>query len=236
MNTRTCRSSRRALRAFRSVALAFLSVTLIAPLAGCNIIGVFAAKVVPPPTIQPRYTGFAEQSLAIMVWAPDGTLIDFPDVRADVAGSVQRKLEQARDVKTKELANIRFAATPAAVVRFQENHPEYDALPLTDVAPKLAGATRVIYVELEDVQTRSAASVELYRGSASATVKVVEVPPDRSAPAVVVYEESGVAAVFPPNAREEGSPNGNDRVIYHGVVDTLSTEIAKRFVPHQEEQ
>jgi hypothetical protein len=120
-------------------------------------------------------------------------------------------------------------------VRFQENHPEYEALPLVEVAPKLGGATRVIYVEVENLQTRSNASVELYRGSGTANVKVIEVPPDGS-PATIVYEESGVTASFPPKAREEGTPNGNDRIIYQGLVDALSSEVAKRFVPHTADQ
>jgi hypothetical protein len=169
-----------------------------------------------------------------MLWAFEGTLIDFPHVRTDVAGSLQNKLKQAEQVKTKELVGITFPTTPAAVVRFQENHPEYEAMPLVEVAPKL-GASRVIYVEIENLQTRSDASVELYRGSASATMKVVEVPDD-GGPAKVVYEESAITTVFPPNAREEGVPDGNDFAFYRGTVDALTTELAKRFVPHQEEQ
>lgn len=219
----------------RLATLYLLSSILLCTAAGCTLFGALAGKVVPPPTIEPTYTGFPGQSIAIMVWAGDGTMIDFPDIRADLAGSLQKKLTQARDAKTKQLADITFATTPSAVVKFQENHPEYEALPLTEVAPKLAGATRVIYLELENFQTRSDASVELYRGSGSATVKVVEVPPG-GGEAKIAFEESGVAAVFPPNAREEGMPDGNDRVIYAGLVDALSGEIAKRFVPHQEEQ
>jgi len=212
---------------------AFCVLLLFLP--GCNLFGAIAGKLAPLQTIPPQYAGFADQSIAIMVWAGDGTMIDFPDVRADLAGSMQKKLTEARDVKTKEMANIRFATTPSAVVRLQENHPEYESMPLTEVAPKL-GATRVIYLEIENLQTRSSASVELYRGSASATVKVVEVPPGGGGPATVAYEEAAISAVFPPNAREEGTPEGNDRAIYHGLIDALASEIAKRFVPHQEDQ
>jgi hypothetical protein len=169
-----------------------------------------------------------------MVWAGDGTLIDFPDVRLDLAGGLQTKLQQAEKAKTKELQGITFPVTPAAVARFQENHPEYEARPLAEVAPKLR-TSRVIYVEIEDLQTRSNASVELFRGTASATVKVIEVP-EPGGPGKVAYEESGVTVVFPPKAREEGTPNGNDFTIYRGTLDALTTEIAKRFVPHTEAQ
>lgn len=215
---------------FAILALVLLPLSLT----GCYLFGAIVGKVVSPPVVPAQYTGLANQSVAIIVWAGEGTLIDFPDVRIDVSGGLQAKLQQAVETKTKEVIGITFPQSAASVVRWQENHPDYEAMPLTEIAPKL-GVARVIYVEIERLQTRSDASVELYRGSASATLKVVEVPPD-GGPARVAYEESGIAAVFPPNAREEGRPDGNDFAFYRGTVGALTSEIAKRFVPHQEEQ
>lgn len=199
---------------------------------GCTLVGALAGKIVPEPTLPAQYAGLQGQSVAVMVWAPEGTLIDFPAVRLDVAGSLQNKLQQAVAAKTKEVKGISFPTPPASVVRLQENHPELEASPLVDVAPQL-GTSRVIYVEIENLQTRSDASVELYRGSGSATMKVVEVS---DGVAKIAYEESGIAAVFPPNAREEGRPEGNDTVMYAGTVSELTSELAKRFVPHKEAQ
>jgi hypothetical protein len=192
-----------------------------------------AGKFLPPPTVPAAYKGLANQSVAVMVWAGGGTLVDFPDVRLDLTGSLQNKLTQAQQVKTKELAGATFPLRPASIVKLQENHPEFEAMNLTDVAPRIGGVTRVIYVEIENLQTRSNASVELYRGSASATLKVIEVADGKGK---VAFEESNITAVFPPKAREEGTPDGNDFSIYRGTVDALSTELAKRFVPYQEEQ
>ena len=231
--------SPRRLRAWRRCARFFsfcvlhsaLCIPLLA-LPGCTLIGAVAGKVVPPPVVPAQYAGLREQSVAVMVWAPEGVLIDFPDVRLDVAGSLQLKLQQGRDGKVKELRGVSFPTPAASVVRFQEEHLEFEAAPLTEVAPRL-GASRVIYIEIENLQTRSDAAVELYRGSASASVKVVEVT---NGQAKVGYEESAVTAVFPPKAREEGTPNGNDSVIYRGTVDELTREIAKRFVSYPEEQ
>src|SRR3954465_11996879 len=122
----------------RSVAIlsALLSIPLCLAPAGCNVLGAVAGKVAPEPIIEPQYAGFTNQSIAVMVWAGEGTMIDFPDVRTDVAGSLQNKLKQAEQVKTKQLAGITFPTAPAAVVRLQENHPEYEAMPLVQVAPK----------------------------------------------------------------------------------------------------
>ena len=202
---------------------------------GCKMLGVLYAKAAPPPIIPAAYAGLTNQTVAIMVWASEGTMIDFPDARLDVAGSLQTKLQQAVDAKTKELVGTTFPKPTASVVRFQQNHPELEAMPPAEVAAKL-GTSRVIYVEIENLQTRSDASVELFRGSASATIKVIEVPTEGAKQGKVAYDEAQIAAVFPPNAREEGRPDGNDFVYYRGVVDALTTELAKRFVPYAEEQ
>jgi hypothetical protein len=201
---------------------------------GCKLLGVLYAKAAPPQMIPAAYKGLANQPVAIMVWASEGTMIDFPDVRLDVAGSLQNKLQQAMAAKTKELVGITFPTTPAAVVRFQQNHPEFEAIPPAEVAAKL-GASRVIYVEIENLQTRSDAADELYRGSASATLKVIEVP-QGAAKGTVAYDEANISAIFPPKAREEGRPDGNDFTYYRGTVDALTTELAKRFVPYEEDQ
>jgi hypothetical protein len=144
------------------------------------------------------------------------------------------KIQVAMAAKTKELEGVTFPTTPAAVVRFQQNHPEYEAVPPAEVAAKL-GTSRVIYIEIENLQTRSDASVELFRGSASATLKVIEVA-EGAKTGTVAYDEGQISAVFPPNAREEGRPDGNDFAYYRGVVDALTTELAKRFIPYEEEQ
>src|SRR5688572_12062506 len=75
------------------------SAFCISLLSGCTLLSVIGAKIAPEQTIPPQYSGFKDQSIAIMVWADEGTMIDFPDVRADVAGSLQVKLQQAQQAK-----------------------------------------------------------------------------------------------------------------------------------------
>jgi hypothetical protein len=227
-------NKKRAASCFVALFFILLSSSLLLGLSGCTLFGVIAGKVAPAQTIPAKYKGLANQSIAIMVWAGEGTMIDFPDIRLDLAGGLQKKLIQAQQAKAKELAGVTFPTKPSAIIQYQDNHPQSEAVPVADLAPRF-GASRLIYVEIESLQTRSDASVELYRGSALATVKIIEVPPEGGS-GKVVYEESAIATVFPPKAREEGTPNGNDFVIYRGTVDALSTEIAKRFIPYQEEQ
>lgn len=223
-----------AVRLVGSLLFILLPSSLILILSGCTLFGALAGKIVPAQTIAAQYKGLANESIAVMVWAGEGTLIDFPDLRLDLAGGLQKKLLVAQQSKTKELAGATFPTKPAAIVQFQDNHPQHEATPVTELAPKFR-ASRLIYIEVENLQTRSDASVELYRGSAEATLKVIEVPPD-GGPGKVAYEESAISAVFPPHASDEGSPSGNDATMYRGTLDTLTTEIAKRFIPYQEDQ
>jgi hypothetical protein len=202
---------------------------------GCAALGV-AAHALPLPTIAPPYAGLQGQSVAVMIWAQPGTQIDWPKLRLDVGSGLQEKLRQAQvathNKKGSDLDGTQFVRADS-VVRYQEEHPEIDGEPIAEVAPRL-GATRVIYIEIDDFQTRSDPSVELYRGVVTASVKVVEVADDGHA--MIAYEKPIVRAQYPPKAPEEGIMNSNDFTIYRGTVDAFTTELAKLFIAHQEEE
>jgi len=110
-------------------------------------------------------------------------------------------------------------------VRFQEDHPELERSPIASVAPRLR-VQRVIYVEVENFQTRSEQAVELYRGSATVSLRVVAVDGET---AKLDYEESGGSVKFPPTAPAEGIPNAGDAKIYRGTTELLAQVIAERF-------
>jgi hypothetical protein len=122
---------------------------------------------------------------------------------------------------------------PRSIIRFQQDHPEIDGQPIEEIAPRL-GVSRLIYVEVEEFSTRPDGGVELFRGEASATLRVVEIGPDRTAK--VVYEENEIRATFPPGAPKEGRPTIGDVRTYQGLVEALGRQIAMRFVPHPEEE
>src|SRR6185369_2304600 len=125
-----------------------------------------------------------------------------------------------------------FPVLPASIVRYQHDHPEIEAMSVTEVATKL-GVSRLIYVEIEDFATRSDDSVALFRGRAKATVKVIEVSGDQ---AKVAFELNNVETAFPPKAPKEGIPNAGDAKIYSGLIDSFATEIVHVFVAYQVEE
>jgi len=211
-------------------------------LAGCQMLGV-VSQALPPDEIQSAYKGLVNQQVAVMVWADRGVRMDWESIQLDMGLSVQEKLKllqplapgQKRDERDKvekvpELQGVTWIDA-ASVVRFQREHPEIDGAPITDVAPRL-GVSRLIYVEIERLATRSDRSLELFRGSASASLRVIECDPV-TRKATIVYSEDSIVVKFPEKVPDDGTLRGNDVVMYNGTIDALSTAVVKRFVPYE---
>jgi hypothetical protein len=209
----------------------FLSLALLAiwpGLSGCAVLGV-AAHAMPQPKVPARYSDLRGHSVAVLVWAPRGLETDYPALRLDLVTAIQSGLKAVQQARRNELKDASFPHAAASLVRFQEDHPELEHSPIADVAPRL-GVERLIYIEVENFQTRSDQAVELYRGSATISLRVVEV---ESGQAKVAYQESGLTSVFPPTAPAEGIPNADDARIYRGTVNQLATGVTRRFFAHE---
>lgn len=213
--------------------LLMLALMLSPCLSGCTILGV-AAQALPPKTITAAYKGLAGQSVAIIVWADDtGVQIDWPNVQLDVAQAVQSKLKVAQSsAKPKELLKTTFPVSPESVVRLQQDNPALAADSVEEVAARL-GVSRVIYIEIQNLQTRSDESDDLFRGSVSGAVKVVEVSGGKGH---IAFTDDNIRAVFPKNSPAEGMPNHNDYEMYRGVLDAFTTNVATLFFPHEEQK
>ena len=204
--------------------------------AGCAAIGLAAYKLTPPETIKPQYTNLVNQTVGVMVWADRGIRIDWPTLQLDLANNIQKKLQAIQTDKDEKknalpLTGTTFPYPAASIVRYQRDHPELEALPVGDVAPRL-GVSRLIYVEVQTFATRSDMSVDLYRGIARANVKVFEIQDGK---ATMAHEWNNVVASFPPKSPPEGQPGIGDARTYAGTVDTAGTEIEHLFVSYQVE-
>ena len=207
--------------------LPFAFCLLPSLLSGCAVVGV-VAHALPPANILPKYSGLAGQSVGVMVWADRGIRIDYPTIQVDLATSLQNKL---KNLDIEDLEGTTWPVDPRSIVRYQQDHPEIQAMSVTDVAPKL-GVLRLIYIEIEQFATRSEASLDLYRGSITATIKVIEIA---NGTATVAFEENNVQVVFPPKVPQEGIPSGNDYRMYMGTVDEFTSAAALRFITHPED-
>jgi hypothetical protein len=214
----------------------FLAITccaaMLAAVSGCAILGYVASSA--PQKVKAQYAGLKGQSVAVMVWVDDGLFMDWGTrLQTDLAGAIQGRLTKASAAnKLDEVKGITWPHAPAAIAVYQmENKHAIETMDIRDVAPRIQGITRLIYVEVEEFATRSYQAVELYRGAASASVKVVDIAADRSAS--IAYQESGIRVVFPPKTPPEGIPNADPYQIYLGTVASLAVEVANRFMEHE---
>jgi hypothetical protein len=209
-----------------------ISLLLLVCLSGCDLAGVAASKLLPPQKILPAYKGLLGHSVGIMVWADRGLKLDYPSVQLDIASGLQNKFHLAQTIgKSKDLLGTTFPVKPESIVKYQQTYPQIDAMDITDVAPKI-GPQRLIYIEINDFSTRPDPQVELYRGTMTASIKVLAIVGGK---AKVVYTDNDVRAIFPKTSGEDGIPNVGDYPIYRGLTDAFTTEAIHRFVTYESE-
>jgi hypothetical protein len=219
----------------------FAPALLLPTLAGCAQIGAAGGLIAQaiPKNVDAAYKGLAGQQVIVMVWADPGVRLDKPDLQEDVAAAVQDKLISIqKDEKPDALKGATFPVPTSTVIQYQEDHPEVEYQPATDVAAKLKGS-RLIYVEVTDFATRSDASLELYQGHLSAHVRVVEMTDagQDKVDAKVAYDGGTISVSYPPKElNKDGLPGGTDQAISSKTVDAFATDLAKRFYLHEEDR
>jgi hypothetical protein len=197
---------------------------------GCNLLGAVAGKM-PKPDIDAAYKGLANQTVGIMVWADRSTiLIDWPSIQLDMGAMLQEKLKRAAPESKDDLKGISFPYEAASFVRYQRERPALEVSSITDVAPKL-GVSRLIYVEVNSISTRAAESFALKLGQGDVTLKVIEVEGGK---AKVAYEDR-ITVQYPKRSPKEGELNRTDRNMYVGTIDSLTTELALKFIRHPDD-
>lgn len=197
---------------------------------GCNIIGAVAAKA-PKPDILAAYKGLAGKSVGIMVYVDPDAAMNWPTLQLDLANLLQYKLLQAqKDDKADDLKGTTFPYEPRSFVRYQKEHPGIEALPITQVAPKL-GVERLIYLQVNEFTTRAEGTITMYLGRMNVTLQVIEIDPTTRS-ADIGYTEQNIRIKYPRTAPDEGLLNGNDRRIYQGTLDEMSTRLALKFFRH----
>ena len=209
---------------------AMLSFLVLAP-GGCQILGV-AANAMPKPPV-PAKVELANNTVGVMVWCDRGLRIDWAGIQKDLGSGVQIRIQEAVNAKAKEVLNVTFPYPPESFIRWQKDHPGSEAEPITSVAARLH-VSRLIYVEVQSLSTRSSTAMALYRGSATASIKVVAVEPNATV-GKIIYEEQNIRVTFPKHSTDDGRAEGNDQRMYGGTMTFLADALAKRFVTHEAE-
>jgi hypothetical protein len=166
-----------------------------------------------------------------MVWVDRSVRIDFQSLQLDVANEVQTKLQIAQKDK-KELKGATFPIEPRSIIRYQREHPEIEAGPIVTVAP-VFNVSRLIFIEINNLETRPNAQLELFRGQIDATIKVIEI--DAAGNAKVAFQEEHMQVSVPDKSPPEGVPNASDVKIYGALLKKFTTEVTWRFFEHWED-
>jgi len=210
--------------------------------AGCNILGPVGGVIgqAIPVMVAAEYSGLANQRVAIMVWAEPGIRTDFPYLQLDLAAGLQEKLKKVQtDDKPKELVGAQFPVRADTMALYQEDTPQLEAMPITDLALKFNAdaksqkVDRLIYVEISDFSTRSEASLELYKGNITGSVRVIELNDSKAKVAYTSQED--IHATYPKDSPKEGMPEGSDAKIYQGTLDAFTTELSHRLYTYEKE-
>jgi hypothetical protein len=207
--------------------LPWIGVAGLLALSGCAFVNLVAVAAGKPP-IKAAYSGLKAQRVGIMVWVDHAASIDFPSVQPDLARGLQGKIKQAAAAKADEVQNIEWVDA-GIILRFQEAHPELEAESAADLARRL-DVTRLIYIEVGDLSLHPNESVDLARGAIDVDLKVIEVANGQTS---VGYSESNISAIYPLKAPLEGLPGLSDSDVYHHTIDTVTSELAKRFITHE---
>lgn len=211
-----------------ALASVLLSVLMVPSLSGCAVFAQIAGAI--PNVEKPNYKNMANQSVAVMVWAEEsGVRVEWPRIHLDLAGMVQSKLQKMqKEYKPDELKLTRFPVSAASVAKYQEEHPEIAAQSIEEVAPKL-GVSRVIYIEIHVFQTRPDQANELFRGTMSGSVRVIEVVNGKGRE---TFNDDSIRVTYPRSSTDEGLPAIGDFAIYNGTLDGFAEEVCKKFLPH----
>jgi hypothetical protein len=213
----------------RTILAGTLALLAAALTSGCVLLGL-AAYAAPKPNEAASYHGLTKKRVAVMVWTDRAMSIDWPKLQLDLARGIQSRLVTQTQQKSppKELEGTTFAAVES-VIRFQRDHPETETQAITDVAPRM-DIDRLIYIEIEQFSTRPEESLELFRGSLTANVKVVENLADGKAK--VGFQADRIKVTYPSKTPDEGVPGLNDGDVYERTLEEFAIKVVNEFVPH----
>ena len=223
-----------------SVRRSLAATALLLSVAGCSQLGAAGGVIAHaiPKHVDAAYKGLAGQQVVVMVWADRAVRTDHHDLPGEVAAALQDKLIKVQVAeKPDALKGMTFPYSTPVVERNQDDHPEWENVPAEELATKLNG-TRLIYVEVTDYDTHGAASLELFRGTITAHLRVVETTDDGHGhvKAKVAYDGGDISVVYPKDSPKDGLPGRRESEIAQKTIDAFADDVAKRFYLHSEDR
>lgn len=206
-------------------AILLIAMLAAAACGGCDALGYLGYLVAPDlsqKTVEAEFKGLEGKTVAVAVFADPSTQYEFPSVRYELGLVLADALE-------KNVKGLRVVA-PARVVKYQDEHPGWEAKPKTELGKALA-ADYVLYVALVEFATRQPGSMHLYRGRIKAQAALYEsqAPPQSAK----VWSAERVEAVYPAESGV-GVLAEDDRQILLATQQLFAQKLAQKFYKHKE--
>lgn len=215
------------MRIRRSPLPAFLAAAgLLSTAGGCAIFGMVGAmgqsfesqKLV---EVAAQYSGLEGMTVAVVVNVGLDIRWSSPTLTTDVTNFVSRQI--AANVPDVQVVN------PAAVLQWQYQTAQWDALPYGAIAEQL-GVDRVVYVDIYEYRLNPPGNRYLWEGVAAATVGVIE----RDGFDVDSFVDSFEVQAAYPDVEGLGRDQVGESAIATGLKSKFITRVSWLFYLHTE--
>lgn len=199
-------------------------------LGGCNYLSYLmylGSPTMPSKTIEPEYKGYAQlegKSIAVVVFADQKTLFDYPDLREQICSVVGYQMtKNIRRLKTVDHQRI---------AKFQDENLNWESMDRTELGHKLK-ADYVLYISVEDFSTLEPGSTYLQRGRLEAQTALYQCSlPEKDA---CVWPGGQMQVAYPENDAV-GQINLDERTLRNKTVAKFADLLAKKFYKHTEKE
>jgi len=175
----------------------------------------------PTTTVEAEYKDLSDATVAVVIYTSQSTQVDHPLVRLALASVMGTEMKQ----RLHQVSVI----DPRTVVKFQDETPNWETLPRSQVARTL-GADYLLYVVLSEYSTMEPSSLNLYRGQATADVSLFKAALDE--PQCRVWGRETFHVSYPQNTAV-GVTASNDEEIAYQTQRLLADLVVKKFYKHK---
>ena len=191
-------------------------------LAGCGILGFGpgAQEELETHATGTAYAGLADQSTAIVVWAPPATLDEYP-AREEIATFVATQMRG--HMPTTRLVD------PQDVVRWQDDTLNWGNLSAGEIGRHFK-VERVLMIQVLDYSTRRPLGVSNLQGRLRAQCRIYDTAQAAAAPGTAAW--TGLVDAAWPSGKPLDPTQINEAAVRQRTLDTFAEALVRYFYEH----
>jgi len=201
-------------------------------LGGCDI-AKYAVYIFTPTSkekVEAEFDGLPGHSVAIVIFADQGVLYEYPDVRQRLSALIAYELREkvVKKAGLKKAQKVTVVA-PARVLKYQHENINWDEMPRAKLG-QVFEADYVLYIAIVGYTQHEPGTLSLYRGMITAEATLYETAAKSPAEARV-WHDNDLRIVFP----EKGAGRlADDRRIIRKETDRRFADLlVKKFYKYE---